>query len=73
MIYDYSPTLDKQTCTDYVDCGKCHDGIERFSWAKNDSNYLDIKLKMFNRESKDAAFRLKQNITMGEAVFNEFT
>ena len=33
---------------------------------------MDIKLKVFKRESKDAEFRLRQNLTMGEADFNQF-
>ena len=84
MAYNTSPTVDKQTCTDYVDFGKCQDRFGRFSWTKIDSNYLDIKLKVFTRESKDAEFRLKvftreskdaefrlrQNFTMEEADFN---
>ena len=29
-----SPTLDKQTCTDYVDFGECQDRFDQFSWTK---------------------------------------
>ena len=39
---------------------------------QNDSNYLDIKLKVFKREDKIAEFRLRQNFSMGEADFNQF-
>ena len=39
---------------------------------ENDSNYLDIKLKVFKREDKNAEFRLRQNLSMGEADFNQF-
>ena len=35
-------------------------------------NYLDIKLKMFKREDKNAEFRLRQNLSIGEADFNQF-
>ena len=35
------------TCTDYVNFGKCEDSFERLFWSKNDSNYLDKKLKKF--------------------------
>ena len=38
----------------------------------NDSNYLDIKTKVFKREDKHADFRLRQNLTMAEADFNQF-
>ena len=32
----------------------------------------DIKLKVFKREDKNAEFRLRQNLSMGEADFNQF-
>ena len=72
MAYNTTETLDKLTCTDYVDFGKCRDRFGRISWSKNDSNYLDIKLKVFKREDKNAEFRLRQNFSMGEADFNQF-
>ena len=70
MAYNTTETLDKLACTDYVDFGKSQDRFGRFSWSKNDSNYLDIKLKVFKREDKNAEFRLRQNLSMGEADFN---
>ena len=39
--------------------------------VKNDSNYLDVKLKVFSKNDKKE-FRLVQNLTMGEADFNQF-
>ena len=69
MAYNTTKTLDKLTCTDYVDFGKCQDRFGRLSWFKNDSNYLDIKLKVFKRAGKIAEFRLRQNLSMGEADF----
>ena len=39
------------------------------SWSKNDSNYLDVKLKVFEKDD-NKEFRLVQNLTMGEADFN---
>ena len=72
MAYDTTKTLDKLACTDYVDFGKSKDRYGRFSWSKNDSNYLDIKLKVFKREDKNAKFRLRRNFSMGEADFNQF-
>ena len=72
MAYNTTETLDKLTSTDYVDFGKCQDRLGRFSWTKNDSNYLDIKLNVFKREDKIAEFRLRQNLSMGEADFNQF-
>ena len=68
MAYNATASLDKLTCTDYVYFGKCQDRFGQFSWSRNDSNYLDVKLKVFKKdENKD--FRLVQNLTMGEADF----
>ena len=72
MAYNTTASLDKLTYTDYVDFGKNSDSFGRFSWTKNDSNYLDIKLKVFKRADKNAEFRLRQNFSMGEADFNQF-
>ena len=72
MAYNTTASLDKLTCTNYVDFGKSSDKFGRFSWTKNDSNYLDIKLKVFKREDKNSDFRLRQNLSMGEADFNQF-
>ena len=66
-----SASLDKLTFTDYVDFGKCQDRFGRSSWSKNDSNYLDVKLKVFRKGDKKE-FQLVQNLTMGEADFNQF-
>ena len=55
-----------------MDFDKCQDRFERTSWSKNDSNYLDIELKVFKREDKNAEFRLRQNLLMGEVDFNQF-
>ena len=72
MAYNTTETLDKLACTDYVDFGKSQDRFGRFSWSKNDSNYLDIKQKVFTRADKNADFRLRQNLSMGEADFKHF-
>ena len=72
MAYNTTETWDKLTCTDYVDFGKCQDRYGRFYWTKNDSTYLDNKLKVFKREDKNGEFRLRQNLLMGEADFNQF-
>ena len=55
-----------------MDFGKSLDRFGQFSWTNNDSNYLDIKLKVFKREDKNAEFRLRRNLSMGEADFNQF-
>ena len=54
-----------------MDFGNCQDRFGRFSWSKNDSNYLDVKLKVFRKDDKKE-FQLVQNLTMGEAGFNQF-
>ena len=55
-----------------MDFGRSSDKFGRFFWTKNDSNYLDIKLKVFKREDKNAEFRLRKNLSKGEADFNQF-
>ena len=71
MAYNTTASLDKLTCTDYVDFGKCQDKFGRFFCCKCDSNYLDVKIKVFKKGNKKE-FRLIKNLTMGEAVFNQF-
>ena len=70
IAYSATEALDNLACTDYVVFGKSQYRLGRFSWSKNDSNFLDIKLKVFKREDKNAEFRLKQNLTMVKADFN---
>ena len=72
MAYNSTETLDKLTCTDYVDFGRCQDRFGRSSWSKNDSNYLEIKLKVFKREDKNAEFRLRKNLSMRKVDLNQF-
>ena len=71
MAYNTTASLDKLTCTDHVDFGKCQDRFGQFFWSKNDSNYLDVKLKAFRKDDKKE-FRLVEKFTMGEADFNQF-
>ena len=68
MAYNTTASLDMLTCTDYVDFGKCQDRFGRVFRSKNDSNYLDVKLKVFRKNDKKE-FRLVPNLTMGEADF----
>ena len=56
MVYNTTASLDELTYTDYVDFGKCQDRFGSFFWTKNGYNYLDIKLKVFKREDKNAVF-----------------
>ena len=71
MAYNTTACLDKLTCTDYVDFGKCQVRYRQFFWSKDESNYLDVKLKVFRKDDKKE-FRLVQNLTMGEGKFNQF-
>ena len=71
MAYNTTASLDKLTCTDYVDFRKNQDRFGRFSFSKIDSNYLDVKLKFFKKDD-NKEFRLVQNLTTGEADFNQF-
>ena len=71
MAYNTTVSSDKLTCTYYVDFGKCQDRFGRFSWSKNDSSFLDVKLKVFKKNDKKQS-QLVQNLTMGEADFNQF-
>ena len=52
MAYNTTETLEKPTCTDYVYFGKRQDRFGRFSWSKNDSNYLGIKQKCSRGKTK---------------------
>ena len=45
--------------------------LDKFSWSKIDSKYLDVKLKVFRKDDKKE-FQLVLNLTMGEADFNQF-
>ena len=63
MAYNTTASLEKLTCTDYVDFGKCQNRFGRTSWCKNDPNYLDIKLKVFRREEKNEELQLRQNFS----------
>ena len=70
MAHNTTASLNKLTCTDYVDFGKFQDRIGRFSRSKNDSNYLDIKLKVFKKDD-NKEFRLVQSLTMGQVDFTQ--
>ena len=71
MAYNTTAFLDKLTCIDYVEFGKCQDRFGPLSWSKNDSNYWDVKLKVLRKDDKKE-FRLVQNLIMGEADFIQF-
>ena len=71
MAYNTTASLDKLNCTDYVDSGNCKDRFGQLSWSKNDSTYLDVKLKVCKKDD-NIEFRLVQNFTVGEAELNQF-
>ena len=71
IAHNTTASLEKLTCTDYLDFGKCQDRYGQFFWSKNDSNYLDVKLKVF-KKGDNKEFQLVQNPTMGEADFSQF-
>ena len=71
MAYNTTLSLEKLNCTNYVDFSKCQDKFRQISWSKNDSNYLDVKFKVFKKDD-NKEFRLVQNLTVGEANFQHF-
>ena len=54
-----------------MDFGKFQDRFGRLFWSKNSLYYLDVKLKVFKKD-ENKQFQLAQNLTMGEADFNQF-
>ena len=71
MAYNTAASLYKPTCTNYVDFGKCQDRFGLVSWSKINTNYLDVKLKVFKKDD-NTEFRLVQNLTKEEADFKQF-
>ena len=55
MAYNSTASLDKLTCTNYVDFGKCQDKFGQISWSKNDSNYSDVKPKFSKKMTTNSA------------------
>ena len=71
MTCNTAASMKKLTCTDYLAFGKRQDKNRQISWSKKDSNYLDVKHKVFKRkDNKD--FRLVQNLAMGDSDLNKF-
>ena len=71
MAYNTTAALDKLTSHDYVDFSICQDRFGRFFGSNNDSNYLDVKLKVFKKDG-NKEFQLVQNLTVGEPDFKQF-
>ena len=68
--HNTTTSLDKLICTDFVDVGKCQESFGQFPWSRNDSYHLDVKLNVLKKDD-NKEFRLVQNLTNGEAVFNQ--
>ena len=64
MAYNTTACLDKLTCTDYMDFGKCQDRFGRFFCSKKDSNYLDVRLKSLQG-------RRPQRVPTGPESYND--
>ena len=47
MAYDTTASMDKLTCTDYVDFETCQDRIGRFSWSQKGLQLLGCKTQSF--------------------------
>ena len=71
MTYNTTATLHKLACTNYIDFDNCQDRFGRISWSKNTFDHLNVKFKAF-KKGGNKKFRLAQNLTMGEADFNQF-
>ena len=68
MAYNTTASLDKLTYTNYVDFDKRQDIFGQFFWSENDSNYLDVKFKIFKKDDKKE-FRLSQKTNNGRNIF----
>ena len=64
MAQNTTASLDKLTCTDYMDFSKSQDRFEQFFWSKIDSNYLNVNLKVFKKGGNKGSL-LVQAFTMG--------
>ena len=71
MAYNTTASLDKLTCTDYVDFSKRQGRFGQFLWSKNDSICLDVKLNVLKKDDKKEIL-LVQKFAMGAADFNQF-
>ena len=69
MDYIIDASIDRLFCTDFVDFGQSHDKIEFFSSSGTDTNYLDVKRKVFKKDD-NKNFRLVQNLTTGSRFLN---
>ena len=71
MAYKTTASLHKLTCTDNEDFSKGQDKFGQFLWSQNDSNYLDVKLKVFTKDD-NKEFRLIQGFSMEKQLSTSF-
>ena len=71
MTLNTIASMDKLTCTNYVDFEKCQDKVGWFFWSIKYSNYLVVKLKVFEKDD-NRNFRVVQNLTLEESDFKQF-
>ena len=71
MAYNTIASVGKLTLTDYMDFAKRQNRVGLASLTRNDSNHLDVKLKVCEKDdNKD--FRMLRNFRIGEADFSQF-
>ena len=64
-------TLDKSLCLDFVDFGKHQNRFGRFSWTKNEKNYLEIHFKVFRKDIANE-FKRYQCVSLGQYDIKQF-
>ena len=68
IAYNATAFLEKLTCTEYVDFGKCQCRFGQCFWFKKDSNCFDVKLQVFKKDDNNS-IRLVQNLKNGRSRF----
>ena len=71
MAQNSEASLNKLTCTDYVDFGKNQLKLLQRFWSGKDSNYFDVNFK-FLKKDDTKKFLLVQCFRTGEEDFNQF-
>ena len=62
MAYNTTASLDKLTCTDSVDFGKCQGRFGRFSWSNKDS--------VFGCQTQSIHERWQESVPTGSNFYN---
>ena len=71
MAYNTTAFSDKFTCLNLWTLENVKTDLDEFFGPKKDSNYLDVKIKVFKIDD-NKNFRLVQNLTIREADVNHF-